>query len=219
MNILVVEDDLKLASVMRRLLIEARHTVDMTEDGWAGRTLATVGHYDVIILDRLLPRLDGLEVCRQIRAEGVITPVLICSAYADLDDCVAGLEAGADDYLAKPFALEELIARVHALGRRASVRTLAAAVWAPGAGNDAAPVMAMTAAPAAAMQAAPQAAATRHAQGVAGYLRHAWTSSLHWLSPGGSHRDAEQEAAIVGPRGLTILYRGESEYHHHHKGD
>src|SRR5207248_3754753 len=114
------ERDRRLSTVMRRRLIEERHTVDVIRDGITGLALAlaTSSSYDVIILDVQLPGLDGLEICRQIRAAGVTTPVLICSAHAATEDYVSSLEAGADDYLAKPFAPEEWLARVHALGRR-----------------------------------------------------------------------------------------------------
>jgi DNA-binding response OmpR family regulator len=90
----------------------------MTRDGATGRMLAATGRFDVIILALSAPGLCGVELCRQIRAAGVTAPILICGAGGAVDDCVAGLDAGADDYLVKPFVVEELIARVHALGRR-----------------------------------------------------------------------------------------------------
>src|SRR5205823_4303749 len=125
-----------------------------------------------------LPGLDGLEICRQIRAAGVTTPVLICSAHAATEDYVSSLEAGADDYLAKPFAPEEWLARVHALGRRG--RHIGPAV-APGmsgvAEADDAPGVTMS-------DGTLEEAPTRRAQRLAGYLRHAWAASMHRLSPG-----------------------------------
>jgi DNA-binding response OmpR family regulator len=120
MHILVVEDERRLAALMSRRLIEERHTADVIRDGVTGLglALATNAGYDLIVLDRMLPGLDGLEFCRSIRAAGIAVPVLLISARQDVADCVAAFDAGADDYLAKPFALEELLARVHALGRR-----------------------------------------------------------------------------------------------------
>jgi DNA-binding response OmpR family regulator len=120
MHILVMEDERRLAALMSRRLIEERHTADVIRDGITGLglALATNAGYDLIVLDRMLPGLDGLELCRNIRAAGIAVPVLMVSARHDVADCVAAFDAGADDYLAKPFALEELLARVHALGRR-----------------------------------------------------------------------------------------------------
>jgi DNA-binding response OmpR family regulator len=120
MHILVVEDERRLAALMSGRLIAEQHTVDVIRDGITGLALAlaTNAGYDLIVLDRMLPGLDGLELCRSIRAAGIAVPVLMVSARADVEDCVAAFDAGADDYLAKPFALEELLARVHALGRR-----------------------------------------------------------------------------------------------------
>jgi DNA-binding response OmpR family regulator len=118
MHILLVEDERRLAALMSRRLLEERHTADVIRDGITGLALATNAGYDLIVLDRMLPGLDGLELCRSIRAAGIAVPVLMVSARREVADCVAAFEAGADDYLAKPFALEELLARVHALGRR-----------------------------------------------------------------------------------------------------
>jgi DNA-binding response OmpR family regulator len=118
MHILVVEDERRLAALMSRRLLEERHTADVIRDGITGLALATNAAYGLIVLDRMLPGLDGLELCRSLRVAGIAVPVLMVSARQEVADCVAAFEAGADDYLAKPFALEELLARVHALGRR-----------------------------------------------------------------------------------------------------
>lgn len=118
MHILVVEDEERLAMLLRRVLIEERHSVDVAHDGTRGLDLAASGTYDVIILDVMLPRVDGLEVCRQLRSYDVLTPVLMLTARGAIEDRVRGLNVGADDYLVKPFAMEELLARISALGRR-----------------------------------------------------------------------------------------------------
>jgi DNA-binding response OmpR family regulator len=118
MHILVVEDEERLAALVRRVLVEERHAVDVAHDGDAGLDLADSDTYDLVILDVMLPGTDGFEVCRQMRADGVETPVLMLTAKGAVEDRVAGLNVGADDYLVKPFALEELLARVNALLRR-----------------------------------------------------------------------------------------------------
>ncbi len=118
MHILVVEDEQRLAFLLRRVLLEERHTVDLAYDGQSGLDLALSDTYDVVILDVMLPGLDGLEVCRQMRAERIMTPVLMLTARGAVEDRVAGLNVGADDYLVKPFAIEELLARINALLRR-----------------------------------------------------------------------------------------------------
>ncbi|MDP9372420.1 MAG: response regulator transcription factor [Chloroflexota bacterium] len=117
MHILVVEDERRLAALLRRVLTEERHAVDLAYDGDAGLDLATSGTYDLVVLDRMLPGLDGLAICRRMRAEGVSTPVLMLTARGAVEDRVDGLNAGADDYLVKPFAMAELLARVAALLR------------------------------------------------------------------------------------------------------
>jgi DNA-binding response OmpR family regulator len=118
MHILVVEDERRLASLLRRVLQEERHMVDLALDGQKGLLLATSGTYDVVVLDVMLPEVDGIEICRQMRAEGVMSPVLMLTARGEVEDRVRGLNAGADDYLTKPFAMEELLARINALLRR-----------------------------------------------------------------------------------------------------
>ena len=117
-HILVVEDDRRLAGVLRRVLQEEHHVVDVAHEGTAGADLATSGTYDLVILDRMLPGTDGVAICREMRALGVPTPLLLLTARGALEDRVAGLNAGADDYLVKPFAMAELLARVAALLRR-----------------------------------------------------------------------------------------------------
>jgi DNA-binding response OmpR family regulator len=118
MHILVVEDERKMAALLRRVLIEERHTVDLAYDGRTGLDLALSDTYDVMILDLMLPELDGIELCRQVRAEHINTPILMLTARKAIEDRVNGLRTGADDYLVKPFAMEELLARVEALLRR-----------------------------------------------------------------------------------------------------
>jgi DNA-binding response OmpR family regulator len=118
MHVLVVEDEQKMAALVRRVLVAERHVVDLAPDGIGAIALATQGKPDVIVLDRLLPDIDGVTVLRLLRAKGVVAPVLMLTALGTVDDRVTGLNAGADDYLAKPFAFAELLARVHALGRR-----------------------------------------------------------------------------------------------------
>ena len=113
-----MEDDRKLAASLRRSLIEARMAVDVSHDGEDGLESALGNPYDVIVLDVMLPRLDGLEFTRRLRDRRIQTPILMLTGRDAVDDRVAGLEAGADDYLVKPFALEELVARVRALLRR-----------------------------------------------------------------------------------------------------
>jgi len=121
MQILLVEDEAKMAALIKRVLTAERHVVDVAPDGLTGAALAGRGPYDVIVLDRMLPDIDGITLLRLLRAKGLMTPVLMLTALGTVDDRVGGLEAGADDYLAKPFAFAELIARINALGRRSAV--------------------------------------------------------------------------------------------------
>jgi two-component system, OmpR family, copper resistance phosphate regulon response regulator CusR len=120
MKILVVEDEERVAHFIQKGLQEEGHAVDLSFDGEDGSFLAEVNDYDLIILDLMLPKKNGIVVCREIRGRGVVTPVLMLTARDTVEDKVRGLDAGADDYLGKPFAFEELLARVRALLRRRS---------------------------------------------------------------------------------------------------
>ena len=117
-HVLVVEDEQRLARLMKRVLEEEGHVVDLAGNGEDALALGLTGTFEAIVLDILLPRMDGFEVCRRLRANNVTTPVIMLTARASVEDRVTGLDAGADDYLAKPFAFEELLARVRALVRR-----------------------------------------------------------------------------------------------------
>ena len=121
MKLLLIEDDRSAADYVARGLRESGHSVDHAVDGAEGLTLALASRYDVIIVDRMLPHLDGLAVVQALRAQGSRTPILILSALAQVDDRVKGLRAGGDDYLTKPFAFTELLARVEVLQRRTAV--------------------------------------------------------------------------------------------------
>jgi OmpR-family two-component system manganese-sensing response regulator len=118
MKILLVDDEPALAEPLSRLLTREGYTVDVATDGRVGSDLASSGSYDLLILDWMLPQLSGLQICQQLRDRGDLTPVLFLTAKDTLDDRVIGLDAGADDYLVKPFELRELLARVRALLRR-----------------------------------------------------------------------------------------------------
>jgi len=120
MRILVVEDDKKIASFVVNGLKQSGYAVDHSADGEDGLLKAQTVAYDAAIVDLMLPKLDGLNLIQQLRAKGLRTPVLILSAKASVDDRVRGLQAGGDDYLTKPFAFSELLARIQALIRRAS---------------------------------------------------------------------------------------------------
>jgi DNA-binding response OmpR family regulator len=120
MRILVVEDEPRMANVIAKGLRENSYAVDVAEDGDAALYHASINDYDLIVLDVLLPRRDGFEVCRALRARGNSTPILMLTARATVDDRVSGFDAGADDYLTKPFSFREFLARVRALLRRDS---------------------------------------------------------------------------------------------------
>ena len=117
-RILIVEDELKMASLLSRGLMEEGHAVDVERTGDGALLLARSVEYDAVVLDLMLPGINGVEVCRQLRESGVWTPVLMLTARDVIEDRVAGLDAGADDYLPKPFSFAELLARLRALVRR-----------------------------------------------------------------------------------------------------
>ena len=118
MRILVVDDEVKVAAILQRGLAEEGHAVDVAHDGDAGLAQALTGAYQLVVLDLMLPGRDGLSVCQSLRAAGSPAFVLMLSARGEIADRVVGLRHGADDYLAKPFAFEELVARIDAAGRR-----------------------------------------------------------------------------------------------------
>jgi two-component system OmpR family response regulator len=120
MKVLVVEDNKKLARFLQKAFEEEGYSVDVIEDGSEALEKIPNSSYDLIILDWMLPGTDGVTVCRTLRSNGVVTPVLILTARAEVTERITGLDAGADDYLSKPFDLGELLARVRALGRRGS---------------------------------------------------------------------------------------------------
>lgn len=120
MRILVVEDELHLSEALTQILKKNNYTVDVVHDGQSGLDNALSDIYDIILLDIMLPKMDGLTILKTIRKEGIKTPVILLTAKGEISDKVAGLDTGADDYLAKPFATEELLARIRALSRRKS---------------------------------------------------------------------------------------------------
>ena len=122
MKILVIEDDREAADYLQKAFTEAGHTAHVAGDGETGFALADSGDYDVMVIDRMMPRRDGLSVIAGLRSRGNTTPVLILSALGEVDDRVTGLRAGGDDYLTKPYAFSELLARVEVLNRRASAK-------------------------------------------------------------------------------------------------
>ena len=124
MRILVIEDDRDAASWLMKGLKESGHVTDHAANGEDGLAMALENLHDILIVDRMLPKLDGLSIIRTLRAKGITTPALILSALSDVDERVKGLRAGGDDYLAKPYAFSELLARVEGLGRRNSQEPL-----------------------------------------------------------------------------------------------
>ncbi|MBI4038726.1 response regulator transcription factor [Candidatus Daviesbacteria bacterium] len=118
MRILLIEDERRLSSVVKKGLTEEGFAVDTAFDGEEGQYLAESENYDLIILDIMLPKVDGLTVCKELRAKNIKTPILMLTAKTTVEDKAAGLDSGADDYLAKPFAFLELRSRIHALIRR-----------------------------------------------------------------------------------------------------
>ncbi|HVA91843.1 MAG TPA: response regulator transcription factor [Chloroflexota bacterium] len=121
MHLLIVEDDRALADMLQRKLVGRRYSVDVVHDGVAALEYAASGAYDAVILDLMLPRMDGFAVARRLRSDGVGTPVIMLTARDAIQDRVAGFGAGADDYLIKPFAFEELEARLQAVTRRGAL--------------------------------------------------------------------------------------------------
>lgn len=124
MKVLVVEDQPKMARFLRRGLREEGYAVDVAEDGRSGAMMAAIGTYDAVVLDIMLPRLDGLQLTAQIRREGDSTPILLLTAKDTPEDIIRGLDAGADDYLTKPFRFDVLLARLRALTRRGGAQRL-----------------------------------------------------------------------------------------------
>jgi two-component system OmpR family response regulator len=122
MRLLIIEDDRDAAEYLVKAFREVGHVADQATDGEEGLALALDGQYDVLIVDRMLPKVDGLSVIASLRAKAIETPVLILSALAQVDDRVKGLRSGGDDYLAKPYAFAELLARIEALSRRRGAR-------------------------------------------------------------------------------------------------
>jgi DNA-binding response OmpR family regulator len=118
MRILMVEDDRRLASQIQKGLEEQRHTVTLAFDGREGLAAARQGQFDVVVLDVMLPGMDGFSIVKQVRADRIGTPILLLTARDSTEDVVTGLDAGADDYLTKPFSFKVLLARLRALGRR-----------------------------------------------------------------------------------------------------
>ncbi len=118
MKILVVEDTAKLAKYIKQMLEEASYAVDVVGDGVTAERRIMEGSYDAVILDIMLPEQDGITTCRAVRTAGNVTPILMLTAKGEVEDKIIGLDCGADDYLIKPFAMEELLARVRALLRR-----------------------------------------------------------------------------------------------------
>jgi len=123
MRLLVVEDEADVARFLRRGLMEEAYAVDVVEDGETALEVAALNPYDAIVLDLMIPGPNGMEVCRRLRESGSHVPILILTARDSVDEKVAGLDAGADDYLSKPFEFGELLARLRALLRRGSVTT------------------------------------------------------------------------------------------------
>ncbi|HNM77413.1 MAG TPA: response regulator transcription factor [Tepidiformaceae bacterium] len=121
MKILLVEDEARLATAVRRVLNDEGYATDWSADGADGLSRASSGEYDVVLLDVMLPSYDGYEIARRLRRDGATVPILMLTARDGIQDRVRGLDAGADDYLVKPFALAELLARVRALSRRAKM--------------------------------------------------------------------------------------------------
>ena len=121
MRILVVEDEHRIAQTIKKGLEQERYSVDVAYTGSTGLEFATTEEYDLLILDLMLPEMDGLSICKEVRSQHIHTPILILTAKSQIEDKVNGLDTGADDYLTKPFSFEELLARIRALTRRPKV--------------------------------------------------------------------------------------------------
>jgi two-component system, OmpR family, response regulator len=122
MRVLIVEDETKMAGLLRRALAEEGHLAEVASDGRTAVAMARASDYDAIVMDVMLPGIDGFETCRRLREDGVATPILVLTARDALADRIAGLDGGADDYVTKPFEIAELLARLRALSRRGDVR-------------------------------------------------------------------------------------------------
>jgi DNA-binding response OmpR family regulator len=118
MRLLLIEDDIRLSEALKLILEDNNYSVDTANDGESGLDIAQTGIHDLIILDRMLPKIDGIQILETLRSKGLATPVLLLTAKDTVEDKVVGLDAGADDYLVKPFATKELLARIRALSRR-----------------------------------------------------------------------------------------------------
>jgi DNA-binding response OmpR family regulator len=118
MNILIVEDEIHLAQALKEILIGHQYTVDVANDGELGFECGRRGVYDLILLDIMLPKMNGIDVLKKLRQEKILTPVLMLTAKDEIEDKVSGLDHGADDYMTKPFSTQELLARIRALSRR-----------------------------------------------------------------------------------------------------
>lgn len=118
MKILIVEDEHLIANAIKKGLEQEHYTVDLAFDGEKGLDLASSGDYDLVLLDLMLPKMNGIEACRKLREQQIQTPILMLTAKSQIEDKIKGLNSGADDYLTKPFAFEELLARIRALTRR-----------------------------------------------------------------------------------------------------
>jgi len=123
MRILVIDDDQELADILRRALTEQLHVVEVAHDGECALHLARSADFDLILLDLMIPKVDGIEVCRELRCQGLTTPIIMLTARDKVEDRILGLDSGADDYLVKPFAMRELFARMRALFRRVEQQT------------------------------------------------------------------------------------------------
>ncbi|MGA1262382.1 MAG: response regulator transcription factor [Prochlorothrix sp.] len=129
MKLLVIEDDDRIAQAIAEALRDQRYAVEVAQDGHLGLSLAETGQFDLIVLDLMLPKLDGISLCRQLRQQGKTTPILMLTARDTSQQKIVGLDAGADDYVVKPFDLPELLARIRALLRRGTVAPIALLEW------------------------------------------------------------------------------------------